>query len=93
MNTMDTPPNETENLVEPVNKKPKTSWVWRFWEEKTQEFKGEVRQVIICKVIDNSEQIPCGKIYIKNKGSTGNAISHLRNKHDITKDGKVDQVC
>ncbi|RIA78793.1 hypothetical protein C1645_746346, partial [Glomus cerebriforme] len=31
------------------------------------------------------------KIYIKCSGSTGNAISHLRNKHDIIKDGKIDK--
>ena len=46
---------------------------------------------MICKVIDGLNQIPCGKIYIKSKGSTGNAISHLRNIHNITKNR--DQVC
>ncbi|CAB4434242.1 unnamed protein product [Rhizophagus irregularis] len=34
-----------------------------------------------------------GKIYLKSSGSTGNAINHLRNKHDITKDGKNNKVC
>jgi hypothetical protein len=95
---MDTlPSNETESPVEPVelvNKKPKTSWIWSYWEEKTQNFKGELRQVIVCKVVDTSDQIPCGKIYINSSGSTGNAINHLRNQHDITKDGKmINKVC
>lgn len=79
--------------TEPTNKKSKSSWIWNYWEEKTQEFKGELRHVIVCKVVDTSEQIPCGKIYVKSNGSTGNAINHLRNLHDITKDGKIDKVC
>jgi len=81
--------------TEPTNKKFKSSWIWNYWEEKTQEFKGELRQVIVCKVVDTPEQIPCGKIYVKVNGSTGNAINHLRNLHDITKDGKInnDKVC
>jgi len=40
---------------------------------------------MICKVFDDLNQILCEKIYIKNKGSTGNAISHLRNIHNIIK--------
>jgi len=52
-----------------------------------------LRQVIVCKVVDTSEQIPCGKIYVKSNGSTGNAINHLKNVHDITKDGKINKVC
>ncbi|CAB4382981.1 unnamed protein product [Rhizophagus irregularis] len=91
------PPNETESpnnapLLndDETNSKTakKTSWVWTYWDEETQEIKGVSRQVIICKVIDASNQTPCRKIYIKSSGSTGNAINHLRNKHDITKDGK-----
>lgn len=91
---MNTP--ETESPVEPAepaNKRPKTSWIWAYWEEKTQEFKGELRQVIVCKVVDAADQTPCGKTYVKSSGSTGNAINHLRNQHDITKDGKVNMVC
>jgi hypothetical protein len=79
--------------TEPTNKKFKSSWIWNYWEEETQEFKGDLRQVIVCKVVDTSEQIPCGKIYVKSNGSTGNAINHLRNVHDITKDGKINKVC
>lgn len=88
-------PNETESPfepTEPVNKKPKTSWIWTYWEEQTQQFKGEQRQVIVCKVVNNSDQTPCGKIYVKSSGSTGNAITHLRNQHDITKDGNINKV-
>ena len=94
MNTQ-SPSNEIENPIEPVesvSKKNKTSWIWTYWEEKTQEYKGKVCQVIVCKVIDTSDETPCGKIYVKSSGSTGNAINHLRNKHDITKDGNIDKV-
>jgi len=91
MNTL-----ETESPVEPADsvnsKKHKTSWIWTYWDEKTQEFKGEHREVIVCKVIDNPNQVPCGKIYVKSSGSTGNAINHLRNQHDITKDGPINKV-
>src|SRR6266498_5869533 len=83
--------NET---VRPENKKDthiKTNWIWNYWDEEIQEVKGEHHLVMICKVIDGLNQIPCGKIYIKSKGSTGNAISHLRNIHNITKNR--DQVC
>ncbi len=83
--------NET---VESENKRDthtKTSWIWNYWDEEIQEVKGENRLVMICKVIDSFSQTSCGKTYIKSKGSTGNAISHLRNSHDISKDG--DQVC
>jgi hypothetical protein len=88
---MNTPESEIPvEPAEPANKKPKTSWIWTYWEEKTQEFKGKPRQVIVCKVVDAYDQTPCGKIYVKSSGSTGNAINHLRNKHDIS---NVNMVC
>jgi hypothetical protein len=104
---MNTPlPNENESLdnapsfndneinpVIPVNKRNKTSWVWNYWDEEIQEVNGVSRQVIVCKVTDPSNPTPCRKIYLKSSGSTGNAITHLRNKHDITKEGKIDKVC
>jgi len=46
---------------------------------------------MICKVIDSLNQILYEKIYIKSKGFIDNAISHLRNIHNITKNR--DQVC
>jgi hypothetical protein len=30
--------------------------------------------------------------YVRSSGSTGNAINHLRNQHDITKDGPINKV-
>ncbi|PKB92863.1 hypothetical protein RhiirA5_443121, partial [Rhizophagus irregularis] len=84
--------NETESSVKLVNKKPKTSWVWAYWDEEIREVKGVLRQVIVCKVIDTANQIPCRKTYIKSSGSISNAINHLRNKHDITKNGKIVKV-
>ena len=86
-------PGDNESSVKLANKKAKTSWVWAYWDEEEQEIKGVLRQVIVCKVIDTANQTQCRKTYIKSSGSTGNAISHLRNKHDITKDGKIEEVC
>ncbi|CAG8617909.1 7007_t:CDS:2, partial [Ambispora leptoticha] len=68
-----------------------TNWIWSYWEEVTKEIKGTPCQVIICKVAENLDASPCGKTYIKGGGSTGNAINHLRNKHNITKNGKEDK--
>ena len=86
--------NDNEiNPAIPVNKRNKTSWVWNYWDEEIQEVNGVSRQVIVCKVTDTSNPTPCGKIYLKSSGSTDNAITHLRNKHDITKEGKIDKVC
>lgn len=90
---MNTPESESPvEPAEPANKKHKSSLIWTYWEEKTQEFKGKPRQVMVCKVVDVSDQTPCGKIYVKSSGSTGNAINHLRNRHDITRDGNVIMV-
>jgi len=75
-----------------ISKRPKTSWIWTYWDEETREIKGNLCKVIVCKIADTSEQIPCGKVYVKSSGSTGNAINHLRNHHDITKDGKINKV-
>ena len=48
---------------------------------------------MICQVITDDNQNICEKTYIQSRGSTGNAISHLRNRHRITKDGKINKVC
>ena len=86
--------NDNEiNPAIPISKRNKTSWVWNYWDEEIQEVNGVLRQVIVCKVTDTSNSTSCGKIYLKSSGSTGNAIIHLRNKHDITKEGKIDKVC
>ncbi|CAI2198625.1 7290_t:CDS:2, partial [Funneliformis geosporum] len=82
--------NETE-LVDKKNTHAKTSWIWNYWNEEVHEIQGEQRQVIVCKVIDDIHQTPCGKIYIQSRGSTGNAITHLRNQHDINKNGKINK--
>lgn len=86
------PPSEDETDPINVKSKNKSSWIWAYWDEAIREIKGVPRQVIVCKVIDTSDpdQTPCEKAYIKCSGSTGNAINHLRNKHDIiNKDGKI----
>ncbi|RGB41297.1 hypothetical protein C1646_752215 [Rhizophagus diaphanus] len=43
-----------------------------------------------CKVIDLNGN-KCGTLYI-NDGSTGNAINHLLSNHEITKDGRINNI-
>ena len=93
---MNTPPidetDETE-LADKRNTHAKTSWVWDYWIEDIREKRGQQHQVIVCQVIIDDNQNICGKTYIQSRGSTGNAISHLRNCYRITKDGKINKVC
>ena len=84
--------NEINSAI-PVSKWNKISWVWNYWDKEIQEVNDVSHQVIVCKVTDTSDSTPCRKIYLKSSGSTGNAITHLRNKHDITKEEKIDKVC
>ena len=46
------PQTETESSVESVNKRPKTSWIWTYWDEEIREIKGNMCKVIVCKVVD-----------------------------------------
>lgn len=89
MNTQ--PLNETEPANK-TNTHAKTSWIWNYCDEEIHEIQGEQRQCIVCKVIDDNQD-PCGRRYIQNRGSTSNAIIHLRKYHDIDKDGKINKVC
>lgn len=82
---------------QPLSKKAKgsrkkRSWIWNYFEdvninERTNN-KGEPLKR--CKVLD-AEEKKCGVVYI-NDGSTGNAINHLLSVHDITEDGKINNV-
>ena len=75
--------------VEELNKpKKQTSWIWQYFKEETIEItKGEEIikvLVMICQVKENPLSNICGTEYKRIGSSTGNAISHLRSKHDIT---------
>jgi hypothetical protein len=81
--------------VEEINKpKKQTSWIWQYFKEETKEIiKGEETvevSVMICQVKENpfTDKI-CGTEYKRKDSSTGNAISHLRVKHEITQSGGV----
>jgi len=73
--------------------KSKKSWVWQYFNEETKEIKkGEESinaLVMICQVKEDSLSEICGTEYIRKGSSTGNAISHLRAKHNITQLGNV----
>ena len=75
-------------------KRAKTSWVWQYFNEETkEEQKGEEivkTLVIVCQVKEDSlSNNICGVEYIQKGSSTGNAIAHLRSRHNITQSGKV----
>jgi hypothetical protein len=80
--------------VEEINKpKKQTSWIWQYFKEETREItKGEETVkvlVMICQVKENPLSNICGTEYKRKDSSTGNAISHLRSKYDITQSGGV----
>lgn len=77
-----------------VNKpKKQTSWIWQYFKEETKEItKAEETvkvSVMICQVKEHPSSNICGNEYNRKDSSTGNAISHLRSKHNITSFGKV----
>jgi hypothetical protein len=90
---MNIPTTDETELVDERNTHAKTSWIWDYWIEDVCVKRGQQRQVMICQVIIDDNQNICGKTYIRSHGSTGNAISHLRNRHRITEDGKINKVC
>lgn len=70
-----------------------TSWIWQYFKEGTREVKdGEEIiniPIMICQVEDGLSSKICNIEYVRKGSSTGNAISHLRIKHNITESGKV----
>ncbi|GBC33124.2 zinc finger BED domain-containing protein 4-like [Rhizophagus irregularis DAOM 181602=DAOM 197198] len=69
----------------------KRSWTWDYFEKvdikEQASDKGEVLKR--CKLTD-AKGNKCGTLYI-NDGSTGNAINHLLNEHEILKEGKINK--
>ena len=70
----------------------KRSWTWDYFEEvdikEQTSDKGEPLKR--CKLTDTKGN-KCETLYI-NDGLTGNAINHLLNEHEISKEGKLDKV-
>ncbi|CAB5337003.1 unnamed protein product [Rhizophagus irregularis] len=69
-----------------------TSWIWQYFKEETNEVKkGEECVnvlVMVCQVKEGSSLAICGTEYVRKDSSTGNAISHLRAKHNIVQSGE-----
>jgi hypothetical protein len=87
---------EKSNSEKATKTKKQTSWIWQYFKEITKEIiiegeeeKKEVYLVMQCQVKETPSSPICGKEYIRKDSFTGNAISHLRLKHDITQIGKV----
>jgi hypothetical protein len=57
--------------------------------EESEGSKKETYLVMKCQVRETPESPICGVEYNRKDSSTGNAISHLRLKHDIIQEGKV----
>ena len=70
----------------------KRSWIWEYFEEVdiNEQTNNKGEQLKRCKVLD-AEGEKCGAVYA-NDGSTGNAINHLLSEHEITKEGKINNV-
>ncbi|CAB4431460.1 unnamed protein product [Rhizophagus irregularis] len=70
-----------------------TSWIWQYFKEETKEVKKEEGcvnvLVMVCQVKEGSSLAICGTEYVRKDSSTGNAISHLRAKHNIVQSGKL----
>ncbi|GES78995.1 zinc finger BED domain-containing protein 4-like [Rhizophagus clarus] len=77
------------------NNKPKklTSWIWQYFKEETKEVrKGEECinvLFMVCQVKEDPSSDICDTEYARKDSSTGNAISHLRSKHNIVQSEKV----
>ena len=75
---------EDPNNVKKNTARPKTSWVWEFFDS---ELRGG-EQYAICKLNKMDTNNPCKKLY-KTGGSTKNCIEHLTNKHGLLPKGQT----
>lgn len=85
-------PEEQSSSKKAKNSRKKRSWVWEYFEEIdiNEQTNSRGEQLKRCKVLD-AEGEKCGTVYA-NDGSTGNAINHLLSEHEITKEGKINNV-
>lgn len=81
--------NKKKKALTKNEKRTKTSLIWEYFEEaKTRSEDGEEITIIVCQV-KKEDNTTCGVSYVYTSGSTGNAINHLRNIHEIIdKNGK-----
>ncbi|CAG8778350.1 7106_t:CDS:1, partial [Racocetra persica] len=74
------------------NKCSKISWIWQhFKKTKIRDVDGEKIPIIVCQE-KNDDNTNYDTSYVYTSRSTGNAIVHLQNMHEITKQGKT-KVC
>jgi hypothetical protein len=85
-------PEEQSSSKKAKNSRKKRSWIWEYFEvvDITEQTNDKGEELKRCKVLD-SEDRKCGVVYV-NDGSTGNAINHLLSEHEITKEGKINNV-
>jgi len=85
-------PEEQLSSKKAKNFQKKRSWIWEYFEEVNinEQTNNKGEQLKRCKVLD-AEGEKCGAVYA-NDGSTGNAINHLLSEHEITKEGKINNV-
>jgi hypothetical protein len=74
------------------NSRKKRSWTWEYFEEVNinEQINNKGEQLKRYKVLD-AEGVKCEAAYA-NDGSTGNAINHLLSEHEITQEGKINNV-
>ena len=85
-------PEEQLSSKKAKNFQKKRSWIWEYFKEVNinEQTNNKGEQLKRCKVLD-AEGEKCGVVYA-NDGSTENAINHLLSEHEITKEGKINNV-
>ncbi|CAB4381656.1 unnamed protein product [Rhizophagus irregularis] len=74
-----------------IRKDAESTWYLEYFNKEIKHFGCRLRKNMVCKLMENSGNSPCGKIYNLNDKPIENAIIHLKNCHDIivTQDGKL----
>jgi hypothetical protein len=74
----------------PKPKKKKISWIWKYFkEEKINRDNKEITVIVCQEMVDG---VICGTTYVNSGSSTGNAANHLCIRHNITKNGRINNV-
>ncbi|GBC41328.2 ubiquitin-conjugating enzyme [Rhizophagus irregularis DAOM 181602=DAOM 197198] len=74
-----------------IRKDAESTWYLEYFNKEIKHLGCRLRKNMVCKLMENSGNSPCGKIYNLNDKPIENAIIHLKNCHDIivTQDGKL----
>ncbi|CAG8534902.1 12158_t:CDS:2 [Rhizophagus irregularis] len=59
-------------------------WILKYWKGETKEINGTLCKLMVC-IVKDSDDSPCGKTYVISDELIKNAIIHLINCHNITK--------